>query len=234
MRLLKLAVAAVVAVVVLITGGTFVYIHFIEGDAPAKLTLESDSSTSTTSGSGTTAPASLDGTWNATSSGTQVGYRVKEVLFGQNATAVGRTSKVTGSLVVDGTTVSSTKLVADMTSVSSDKSQRDSQFHGRIMDTSQFPTATFELTKPIDLGSVPPVGQIVKATATGKLTLHGTTKDVTTTLSAKYDGTTIAVNGSIPITFADYGIPNPTFGPVSTEDHGTLEFLVVFTKGRGR
>jgi len=231
MRLLKLAVAAVVAVAVLVTGGTFVYIHFIEGDAPAKLTLESDSSTSTTSGSGTTAPASLDGTWNATSSGTQVGYRVKEVLFGQNATAVGRTSKVTGSLVVDGTTVSSTKLVADMTSVSSDKSQRDSQFHGRIMDTSQFPTATFELTKPIDLGSVPPVGQIVKATATGKLTLHGTTKDVTTTLSAKYDGTTIAVNGSIPITFADYGIPNPTFGPVSTEDHGTLEFLVVFTKG---
>jgi polyisoprenoid-binding protein YceI len=230
MRLLKLGVAAVVAVAVLVTAGTFVFIHFIEGDAPAKLTLEADSSTTTTAGS-STATVSLDGTWAASSTGTQVGYRVKEVLFGQNATAVGRTSKVTGSLVIDGTTVSSTKVVADMTSVSSDKSQRDNQFQGRIMNTSQYPTATFELTKPIDLDSVPTVGQVVKATATGKLTLHGTTKEITTTLSAKYDGTKIAVNGSIPITFADYNIPNPTFGPVSTEDHGTLELLVYFTKG---
>jgi hypothetical protein len=30
--------------------------------------------------------------------------------------------------------------------------------------------------------------------------------------------------------FADYNIPNPTFGPVSTDDHGVLELLVVFQK----
>lgn len=36
--------------------------------------------------------------------------------------------------------------------------------------------------------------------------------------------------GRSRVVFADYGIPNPTFGPVSTEDHGVVEFLVSFTK----
>ena len=38
------------------------------------------------------------------------------------------------------------------------------------------------------------------------------------------------MNGSIPITFADYGIPNPTKAGITTEDHGELEFLLVFSK----
>jgi len=37
--------------------------------------------------------------------------------------------------------------------------------------------------------------------------------------------------GSIPVTFADYGIANPSFGPVSTEDNGEVEFLLAFTRG---
>src|SRR5437588_272987 len=119
---------------------------------------------------------------------------------------------------------------AVLKTVKSDKSQRDGQFQGRIMSTSQFPTATFELTGPIDIGSAPAVGKVVTTTVTGNLTLHGKTKAVTTPVSAKYDGTTISVNGNIPLVFADYGIPNPTFGPVSSDDHGVLEFLVVFTK----
>ena len=227
MRLLKLVIAGVVALAVLVVGGTFVYIHFIEGDSPKALTLQADSSASTVPPSSQVA---LDGQWKVTPTGTQVGYRVNEVLFGHDNTAVGRTSQVTGSLTVAGTKVTGTTFVADLKTVKSDKSQRDGQFQGRIMNTAQFPTATFELTGPIDIGSVPKVGQVVTTTVTGNLTLHGKTKAVTTQVSAKYDGTTISVNGSFPILFADYGVPNPTFGPVSTDDHGTLEFLVVFTK----
>jgi polyisoprenoid-binding protein YceI len=226
MRLVKLGIAAIVAVAVLVTGGTYVYIHFIQDDPPPKLSLEADTSSTVPSGDATVA-----GTWKATSSGSVLGYRVNEVLFGQNATAVGRTSDVTGSLTIDGTTVSTAKVVADLTTVTSDQSRRDGQFQGRIMETSRYPTATFELSKPIDLGSQPAAGQIVKATATGTLTLHGTKKTVTVELSAKWDGgSRIDVNGEIPITFDDYGIPNPSFGGVSTEDHGSLELLVVFTK----
>jgi polyisoprenoid-binding protein YceI len=118
-----------------------------------------------------------------------------------------------------------------MTTVKSDSGNRDHQFQGRIMDTSKFPTSTFALTQPIDLGSVPAEGQTVTASATGDLTLHGATKPVTFDVQAQLKDGKIEVNGAIPIVFADYGIPNPSFGPASTDDKGVLEFLLVFTKG---
>src|SRR4051812_37545464 len=117
---MKWIIGAVVALVVAIPVGTFVYIHFVEGDPPAKLTLgtaSDDTTTSTTAASSTTDPAAaattgstaattpaaapssssdISGTWKPTDA-SQVGYRVKETLFGQSATAVGRTNQVTGT-----------------------------------------------------------------------------------------------------------------------------------------
>jgi polyisoprenoid-binding protein YceI len=171
----------------------------------------------------------VSGTWKA-GSGSQAGYRVKEILFGQSNTAVGRTDKVTGALVVDGTTVSSAKVTVDLTTVTSDQDRRDSQFQGRIMDTASYPTATFELTKPVELGTLPAAGATVTKQAAGKLTLHGTTKAVTVDLTARRSGATIEVQGSIPVVFAEWNIPNPSFATIKTEDHGELEFLVVFTR----
>ena len=41
----------------------------------------------------------------------------------------------------------------------------------------------------------------------------------------------IEVSGDIPVVFADYNIQNPSFaGFVTTQDHGLLEFLLVFSK----
>jgi polyisoprenoid-binding protein YceI len=241
---------AVVAMVLLVVGGTWVYIHLIKDDAPAKLTLEtndtsasasttpaSDGSSATTAASaggaattaGSASSGSIDGSW-AASDQSLLGYRVKEVLFGQSTEAVGRTDAITGSLTIAGSTVDKGDFTVDMTTVKSDSGNRDRQFNGRIMDTTSFPTSTFALTKPIDLGSVPAEGQTVTASATGDLTLHGTTKSVTFDVQAQLKDGDIEVNGTIPVAFADYGIPNPTFGPASTEDNGVLEFLLVFTK----
>lgn len=94
-RRLIVAVVSVVAVIVVAAVlGPYIYIHFIEGPAPAKLELPSSSATTTTSKGSVTTPSSssLDGTWSV-GSGSQAGYRVQEVLVGQNATAVGRTTK---------------------------------------------------------------------------------------------------------------------------------------------
>ena len=52
----------------------------------------------------------------------------------------------------------------------------------------EFPTATFVLTEPIELGAVPADGEEVTATATGDLTLHGVTREVTIDLVARLDG----------------------------------------------
>ena len=49
--------------------------------------------------------------------------------------------------------------------------------------------------------------------------------------AARNGGTQIEVAGDIPVLFSDYNIQNPSFaGFVTTQDHGLLEFLLVFTK----
>jgi polyisoprenoid-binding protein YceI len=170
------------------------------------------------------------GTWTV-GSGSIVGYRVNEVLLGQNATAVGRTASVTGHLTIAGTAVTAAAFSVPMATVHSDKSQRDAQFDGRIMNVAQYPTGTFTLTSPIDLAPVPAGGVIEDYTAHGRLTLHGTTRAVTFTLSAERKGSQIEVSGDIPVLFSDYDIQNPSFaGFVTTQDHGLLEFLLIFNR----
>lgn len=219
-------VAAVVVAAAVAVVGPFLYIHVIEGTPPARLSLASGTSATPTAAPGDRGTsASLDGTWKVTS-GSQAGYRVKEILFGQDSTAVGRTSQLSGSITISGTTVQSGTVTIDLTAVTSDESRRDDQFQGRIMDTSRYPTATFTLTEPIHLTSIPAVGARISTQATGQLTLHGTTKLVTVQLAAQHTASGVQVSGTIPVTFADWGIPNPSFGPVSTDDHGVIEFLL--------
>ena len=152
------------------------------------------------------------------------------MLFGQDNEAAGRTNAVTGDLTIAGTSVNTATFTVDMATVTSDSGQRDGQFRGRIMQTSQFPTSTFELTQPIQLGSVPANLVQVPITATGKLTLHGVTKDVTVDLQARLNGANLEVNGTIPIAFADYNISNPSGGPAQVGDNGEIELLLVFQK----
>ena len=236
---LKWIIAVPLAALLLLLGGTWTYINVLREDAPARLVLEGNVSdnvpattATTAAGAAVTTPASFDGTWVA-STGSQAGYRVDEVLFGQNVEAVGRTSNVDGALTINGATIESAAISIDLASVQSDEDRRDNQFRGRIMNVSQYPTATFKLTSPIDLGTLPADGATVTVPATGELTLHGTKKTVTVNVTAKRSGGTIAVQGTIPVVFADYGIPSPSFGPASVEDHGEIEFLVNFTKSAG-
>ncbi len=226
----KWILAGVIAVVVLVVAVPFIYINFIEGDPAPPLSLDQVTTTSGASDPSAAVPlTSIDGTWSATE-GSQAGYRIKETLFGQSTEAVGRTTKVTGQLAASGTTVSAAAFSVDLTSVTSDQSQRDGQFQGRIMNTSKFPTATFTLTSPIDIGSIPADQQEIAVKATGDLTMHGVTKSVTFDLTAKLDGQHIDVAGSTTIVFADYGIDNPSAGPAQTGDDGLLEVLLVFAE----
>lgn len=218
----KWVVGALAVVVIAATAGPFIYIHFIEADPPSKLVLND-------TGNATGATVPLDGTWRPTSA-SLFGYRVKEVLLGQSAEAVGRTNKVTGEIEIAGTTLKGGELTVDMTSMTSDEDRRDSQFHGRIMDTDTFPTATLKIDKPADFGSVPANLAKINVNVTADLTLKGTTKTITVDLTARRNATTIEVNGTIPIVFADWNIPNPSSSLAKTEDHGVLEFLVVFAK----
>lgn len=244
-RTLKRILIAVAALIVIGGGITVWYVYlydqadeeFDQADVDERLdsgtvAITTDDATEATGGTGaTTAPAGdgVDGTWNIAAE-SEVGYRVEEVINGLDKTANGRTTAVTGSITIDGTSVSAGEFSVDMATMDSGESRRDGQFRGRIMAVDQFPTATFTLTAPIEFGEIPAEGGTVTAQATGDLTLHGVTKSVTFEVQATFKNGLIGVLGQIPVVFADYEIPNPSFASVTTEDHGLLEFVLVFAR----
>src|ERR1039457_5071910 len=92
---LRWIIAGVVFVAVLAVVGPYVFIHFIEGKRAAPLILKSSPGAAPSrSGAGrATLAVPVAGTWTI-GSGSEVGYRVKEVLAGQSQTAVDRKSVV--------------------------------------------------------------------------------------------------------------------------------------------
>jgi hypothetical protein len=85
--------AGVLFPVALAVGGPYLYIHVIEGNQLAALSLRDVPSGAAPT---TAASGSVNGTWTV-SSGSRAGYRVHETLAGHSTTAVGRTLAMTGS-----------------------------------------------------------------------------------------------------------------------------------------
>jgi polyisoprenoid-binding protein YceI len=233
----KWALVAVVAVVV-IGSGAFYWL-FLRDDAPerASLPVRTTETTVTATASGDGPAASgVDGTYQV-SQGDDVfaGYRVQEQFAGETieATAVGRTPAVTGSLTIADGRVTAVEVEADLTQLSSDRSQRDNAIRDRGLETDTFRTATFVLTTPIELPDDVVAGQELELTATGDLTLHGVTRQVTFPLAAQWDGSgsiAVATPEGIAIVMADYDIDPPSSGFVSVDDDGEIELQLVFTR----
>jgi polyisoprenoid-binding protein YceI len=207
-------------VLALVLGVLFIY-HLEGGSAPGKLTLPPAAGV----GSGPIAAGPVSGTWKVTS-GSQAGYRVQEILLGLHHTAVGRTSKVTGGMIISGTTVDAADFTVDMAAVTTDAAGRNVQFHDFILKTGTYPTATFRLTRPIQLGTIPGDSQVVSEPATGDFTLRGVTRPVSFTIKAERVTGGIDLNAEIPIHFARWKIPNPSFAVAKVGNTGTIEVLL--------
>jgi polyisoprenoid-binding protein YceI len=231
-------------------GGFIVYDQVLRGDSAAALTLPSASTAptasapaaSTTAGTSdapaATSDGSVAGTWSVAADSV-AGYRVREQLANLPAEsdAVGRTSQITGSITLETsgstTTLTAGTLTVDTTSITSDKTQRDNRMRDEGLQTDQFPTATFTLTKPVEVPAAALTGTASDVTLTGDLTLHGVTKSVEIPAQAQLVNGTIQVAGSLSFPLSDYSITAPNIGGfiVSIADTGTLEFLVNFSQG---
>lgn len=162
-----------------------------------------------------------EGTW-IVSDGTFAGYRVDEVLNGENVTVTGRTEEVTGSVTVADAAITEATIEVDMTSVATDEAPRDAYFRDTAMQVGEFPTATFELTEPAPIEEGATTVEL-----TGDLTVHGVTQSATVEAEVAGDptrGDVIQVIGSVPVTFADFGVDAPSLGFVTVEDEGSIEF----------
>jgi polyisoprenoid-binding protein YceI len=186
-------------------------------------------------------PQGIEGSWVVdtsigtfdfeTADGTFVGFRVDEELTVGATTAVGRTGDVTGSITIEGTTLTATEVEADLTTITTNDSRRDDRVQSALA-TGDFPTTTFVLTAPVELGEAALAGGPVSVDAVGDLTVKGTTRQVTFALEAQLVGDVVAVVGSADILLSDFGVEAPSAPIVlSVSDTATIEFQLLLTRG---
>jgi polyisoprenoid-binding protein YceI len=207
---------------------------FLRDDAPGRASLDNLPVATTVAGSsGSSAPSTPNGTW-AVQQGPDVfaGYRVQEQFAVDTVkrTAAGRSPAVTGSMVVAGNSVSAARFDVDMTKLNSGSDRRDGRMRTAGLQTDSFPTASFQLTKPIVLPSTPQLGVPFDVQALGDLTMHGVTRSVPVQLRARWDGSSIAVTGGTLVAMADFNIVPPSVGGfVSVDNGGVIELQLVLT-----
>jgi polyisoprenoid-binding protein YceI len=165
--------------------------------------------------------APIDGSWTA-EQGSVAGYRVQEEFLGIGNTVVGRSTAVTGRVVISLGEVSSASFRVDLATVEAG-GKTQPQLAG-IMDTKMYPDATFMLTTPIVLRVPPTVNKSFVFEAIGLLTMHGTTRMVTVAITARDTGSILEATGSIPVHFSQWNIQSPV------ENSGDVEFLLMLRR----
>lgn len=234
----KVLVGAGVSVLVLAAGaavaGPIIYREFLTPPAAEAPALSGSEQIMDEGSNEPLDPAALAGTWEVAAE-SEAGYRVDEVLSGTDVTVTGRTPEVAGTFQIsaDGLTLEAASLTVDVASISTDSDQRDAYFRDQALRTAEHPEATFVLSEPVTLESVPAAGETVRTSAVGELTLAGVPQTVTAEVQLRSDGSSAEIVGSIPVTFADYGVTAPSLGFVTVEPEGLVEFQLVAERDEG-
>jgi polyisoprenoid-binding protein YceI len=147
-------------------------------------------------------------------SGNEARYRVREQLAGFDLPndAVGRSSAVTGGLVLDsvGRVVpADSRITVDVSGITSDRDRRDGYVRRRILQTDSFPDV---ILRPTALSGLPwplPSSGSRAFTLTGDLTVKGVTRPTTWQVTAAFQGDTVTGLAATAFTFADFGLAQP-------------------------
>ncbi|MFD4265682.1 YceI family protein [Rhodococcus sp. NPDC058481] len=222
MSKLRWILLGVLALVVALAAGPWVYGNWIaEDDAPAAAV--------STEGA-TPATGDINGQWSVdpgtAPNQSAAGYTVHEILNGASVTVVGSTGEVSGSATVEADKLTAAEITVQVASITTDNTRRDGQFTGNVMSASNFPTATFTLDGPVDLSGLPLDGTTATVTATGTLTLKGAARPVAVDLEVLRSGESLIASGGIPVTWTDFGVQPPSLGFVTVDGSGTVDFLV--------
>jgi len=155
-------------------------------------------------------------------------YRSRDAL----SSWVGKTSKVTGTLVYDDKTgaVVSGKVQVDLATLDSGNGLRDTRMRNEFLQTDKYPSANFVL-KSVDgfpaFTEWKEWGVQQKGKITGDLTVHNITRPVSFEANALYTGKELQLSGKGLIKMTDFGITPPSLFLVTVEDTVTLEITAV-------
>lgn len=162
--------------------------------------------------------------------GSFAGFRVEEELTIGEVTAVGRTGEVSGFIRLGAGVLEAAEITVDMSTITTDRSLRDNRTR-QALGTDQFPNAVFVLTDPVAMPADAADGAAFSLEAAGDLTVKGVANPAVFALEAQLVDDVIVVVGSTEVRFDDYGVQAPS-APivVSVEDHGVIEFQLLFTR----
>jgi polyisoprenoid-binding protein YceI len=177
------------------------------------------SSTSTSGSSGGSAaqltPTANETVYTLNSSGAEASFTIDEVLFGNPNTVLGKTSQVSGEILINKQDPSKTRvgqIKVDLSTLVTDNDLRNNTIQNRILETgdssNQF--ATFD-EKSIDgLPSSIALGQTVSFKMTGDLTIHGVTKSATFDVTATLQSANVLKGeAQTTVKYADFNIHIP-------------------------
>ena len=163
--------------------------------------------------------------------------RVREQLVGVNfpsdAVLTAKGAAGTFELTADGTFTSDSKITFDLTTLASDQSQRDNFITRDTLQVRQFPKVELVPTRVTGLTLPLPASGDFTFTLAGRMTIRGTTKDVTFDVKATRAGGDLTATGTAnpTWTFEDFGMRPPAvpFRVVSVNDEIRLVVELVAT-----
>jgi polyisoprenoid-binding protein YceI len=163
----------------------------------------------------------------------QASYAVDEVFFDENNrlfTAVGTSTAVSGTIIVDASRPSASRIeeiMIDLRQLQSDSERRDRALREKYLDTRRYPFA--RLTRGV-LAGVPPSiasGRTFTYTIDSDLTLHGTTRHTRWRGEATVVGDTLRAMARTEVKMSAFGIEVPSLLSLRSDDDVKLEVRVV-------
>lgn len=161
-------------------------------------------------------------------------YRVREQLLGFDRPndAVGETSQISGTIVVDSTgalVAGQSRVVVQTGAFRSDSDRRDNYVRGRLLQAEEHPTVTLVPTAVRGLPARLPAAGAAAGPVTfelvGDLTVRGVTRPTTWRVTARQAGNQVTGSASTRFTFVDFAIEPPRVRSVlSVADTIALEY----------
>ena len=159
-------------------------------------------------------------------------------------TIEGTAHEFTGEIVFDPadlSTASSVVLHVTAASLETGNRMRDRKMRNTHLEVDRFPEILFKSTSikvgPEREGAAPPPasgnrgsaqgGPQRKALVEGVLSLHGVDRTLMVPAAIRYDNGTLTAEGSVALTYSDYGIPIPRFLWLVMEDDIKVRFRFV-------
>jgi polyisoprenoid-binding protein YceI len=161
-------------------------------------------------------------------------YEVGETFFEDNRfnVAVGRTTGISGAVVVDTDDPGASSVEAievDVNQLASDSDRRDNFIRERALGSNDFPTARFVGTAISGMPENPQEGEPVTFQLSGDLTVRDVTLPVTWTVTATLAAGELNGTATTQVLMSDYGIGPIQIMQLGTEDEVdlTLDFVAV-------